>query len=88
MEQAAAKIGTWAKKNKFELNPTKSEDCIFTNSLKDGNKMMGIRMGGKAIGNNHEYGICKTKEHNCKEDKGKNENYWSRSRKGMGLGQG
>ena len=49
LEKAASKIESWAKKNKIELNPTKSEACIFTNSLKDRNKRMGITMGGKVI---------------------------------------
>ena len=33
----------------LEINPIKSEAYIFTNSLKDTNKRMGIRMGGKVI---------------------------------------
>ena len=49
MEKAADEIKTWAKKSKIELNPTKSEACIFTTNLKDKNKRMGIKMGGKVI---------------------------------------
>ena len=49
MKKAASKIESWAKKNKIELSQAKSEACIFKNSLKDRNKKMGIRMGGKVM---------------------------------------
>ena len=41
MEKAVGKIESWVETNKIELNPTKSEACIFKNNLKDRNKKDG-----------------------------------------------
>ena len=49
VQRASEKIVEWAKKNKIELNPTKSEACRFTNSKADQQKELKINIEGKEI---------------------------------------
>ena len=54
IQEALDKIATWARKAKIQLNPTKSECCLYTRDSREKGKDLGLKIDGKDIATHKE----------------------------------
>ncbi|MEL7306976.1 MAG: reverse transcriptase domain-containing protein [Pseudomonadota bacterium] len=54
MQRALTKVEVWARHNKIELNPQKSESCLFTRDARERKRELGLMIGGRRISTNKE----------------------------------
>ncbi len=48
-QRALDKVGIWARRNKVTLNPSKTEACLFTNSINERDWQAGLNVEGKVV---------------------------------------